>query len=113
MTSTKNVTYRVIVTTVNDFLSDDDSVSESIFWEGIDTDQLSRDYPPSEIFGADKLDHREIEDGYIRTDFRFERQTGDGSWEACDDPRRRITPMTAMERAIDAENRRDFPGDYI
>lgn len=90
----------------------DAQVTVSTKWEGASTDQLSRLYPPSTVFGADPLEHSEIEDGFIRSDFTFEVQTSDGSWKRCVDPRRRITPLTTLEQAIDAENRRDFPGDY-
>lgn len=90
---------------------------ESVIWEGSDTIALSKQYPPSEIFGADELGHNEIEGGHIRWDHHFEEMTHwDGvnsEWVKIVDPRKRITPMTATERAIDAENRRDFPGDYM
>jgi hypothetical protein len=72
---------------------------------------LSKQYPPSEIFGADPLGHSEIEGGHIRFDYKFERLV-EGEWQEIDDPRVRLTPMTALEREIDAENRRLFPGDF-
>ena len=102
---------RVVSTTTIGFV--DPRVDETVIWQGTDTDQLSREFPPSEIWGADPLGHKEIEDGWIRTDTRFERQLENGSWEEIDDPRCRLTPMTELEREIDAENRRLFPGDYI
>jgi hypothetical protein len=111
MTTTATQLYRVIVTTTTGFV--DPKVDTSIEWEGSDTDALSREYPPSNIMFADPFDQKEIEGGFIITRFTFERQLEDGSWEQIDDPRRRLTPISAHERAIDAENRRDFPGDYI
>lgn len=117
MTMTKTANYRVIAILTNDFGAYNhghpSKVDETIKWSGTDLDELSRQYPPSNIFGADPLGHSEIEDGLIRYDYRFERQRGDGSWETIDDPRRRITPMTALDREIDAENRRLYPGDFI
>jgi hypothetical protein len=117
MTMTQTTHYRVIEILTNDFgmhnHGHSSKVDETIKWSGTDIKKLSRQYPPSNIFGADPLGHSEIEDGLIRYDYRFECQTEDGSWEKIDDPRRRITPMTSLEREIDAENRRDFPGDYI
>ena len=117
MTMTKTGNYRVIAVLTNDFGAYNhghpSKVDETIKWSGTDLDELNRQCPPSEIWGADSLGHSEIEDGLIRYDYRFERQSDDGSWEEIDDPRRRITPVTEYERAIDEENRRLFPGDYI
>lgn len=110
MNTTHSDKFRVVCKTRTGFA--DERTDVSYPWIGVDLDELSRLYPPSNIFGADPLFHREIEDGFIRTDYAFERQLPDGSWEKIDDPRRRLTPMTDLERAIDAENRRDFPGDY-
>lgn len=111
MSATATTTqYRVIATTTTGFV--DPVVKSIVKWEGSDLDQLSRDYPPSEIFGADELFQKEIEDGYIITRFSFEKQNEDGSWSLIDDPRRRITPLTNLEIEMDAENRRLFPGDY-
>lgn len=85
---------------------------EETIWEGSDIIALSKQYPPSNIFGADPLGHHEIEDGWIRWDHRFE-SFQDGKWTECPDPRRRISAeLSQLERDIDAENRRDFPGDY-
>ena len=109
MTMTATTTYRVVSTTTVGFV--DPKVTESIKWEGTDIDELSVEYPPSSIFGADPLSHSEIEDGFIRTDHRFEHFV-DGIWVEIDDPRRRLTPTTALELEIDAENRRLFPGDF-
>lgn len=117
MAMTKTANYRVIAILTNDFGAYNhghpSKVDETIKWSGTDVDELSRQYPPSNVFGADPLGHSEIEDGLIRYDYRFERQSEDGSWEEIDDPRHRITPLTTLEREIDAENRRLFPGDYI
>ena len=109
--SSHNETFRVVSTTTTGF--QDPTIHHSIVWQGSDIDELSREYPPSEIWGADPLGHSEIEDGWIRMDYSFEQQLPDGSWEEIDDPRRRLTPMTDYEREIDAENRRLYPGDYI
>lgn len=104
--------YRVIRITTNDFK--DGEKSERVIWQGEDLDALSREYPPSEIFEADFLKHHEIEDGWVRFDFRFERQKEDGAWEVCKDPRRRTsTSLTPLEREVDAYNRRRYPGDYM
>jgi hypothetical protein len=111
MNGTLTKRYRVIATTTTGFV--DPKIDTTVKWEGTDTDDLSREYPPSDILFADPLFQKEIEDGYIITRFTFEQQLADGSWEQIDDPRRRITSVTAYERAIDEENRRDFPGDYI
>jgi hypothetical protein len=111
MNSTITKRYRVLATTTVGFV--DPKVDTIVKWEGADTDELSREYPPSDIMFADPFDQKEIEDGFIITRFTFEHQLADGSWEQIDDPRRRLTPITAYERAIDAENRRLFPGDYI
>jgi hypothetical protein len=102
--------YRVIKTTTVGF-GDEAKQTDEVVWQGSDTDELSRQYPPSEIFGADRLGHSEIEGGHIRFDCRFERLEGE-AWVEIKDPRRRITPMTAVEREIDAENRRLYPGDF-
>lgn len=114
---TKPINYRVISIMTDEFGKYNHGhpakIVETIKWSGNDIDELSRKYPPSEIYGADPLEHKEIEDGLIRFDYRFERQSDDESWEEIGDPRRRITPLTSLERAIEAENRRDFPGDYI
>lgn len=116
MNDAMTANYRVIAVLTNDVgvhnYGHASQVEETIMWSGTDVDELSRQYPPSDIFGADPLGHSEIEDGLIRYDYRFEWQSGDGSWEQIDDPRRRITPMTNLELAIDAENRRLFPGDF-
>lgn len=116
-TATDTTSYRVIRITTNDFgkfnNGSESKIDEAVLWEGTDTVKLSEKYPPSEIMFADPLSHSEIEDGLIRTDYRFERQLEDGSWEKINDPRQRVTPMTEMEREIDDENRRLFPGDYI
>jgi hypothetical protein len=111
MNSTITTLYRVIATTTIGFV--DPKVDTTVKWEGSDTDELSREFPPSDIMFADPFDQKEIEDGFIITRFTFERKLADGSWENIDDPRRRLTPITAYERAIDEENRRLFPGDYI
>lgn len=116
MTMTKTTVYRVIQILTNDFgaynFGEPSDVTETIKWSGTDLDVLSIQYPPSQIMFADPLGHSEIEDGLIRYDYRFERQCEDGSWEKISDPRRRLTPITDHERAIDAENRRRFPGDH-
>ncbi len=108
---------RVIAILTNDFGAynngSEPKVTESVKWIGDDANSLSREYPPSDIWGADELGHSEVEDGLIRFDYRFERQLADGSWVKIDDPRARITPVTEREREIDAENRRLYPGDYF
>ena len=111
------IRFRVIKITTTDF-SEPPKVSEESLWEGTDIDELSIKYPPSEIWGADKLSHSELEDGYIRFNYRFERQTEEnGAWEEIEDPRRRLTPISAYELEIQAENQRLFPeaaeGDYL
>lgn len=91
-----------------------DSSEDSIFWEGTDIKALSRQFPPSPVLFADQLGIRpDLDGGHIRTSFRFEQQATDGTWYEIADPRVRLTPMTAMERIIDGENRAQFPGDYI
>jgi hypothetical protein len=110
MTMTQTAVYRVVRSTSTGFV--DPKVQSKTIWQGSNTDQLSMQYPPSTIFGADPLGRKEIEGGYIRITCEFQRQTDDGTWETCDDPRRRLTASTALEREIDADNRRQFPGDY-
>lgn len=107
---------RVIQILTNDFGAYNNGspskVTESTKWVGDDIAELSKKFPPSEVYGADPLDHSEIEDGLIRYDYRFE-QFVDGEWQECNDPRvRSQRGLTALERAIDAENRRLYPGDY-
>lgn len=82
------------------------------FWEGSDIAELSKAYPPSQVLFADPLGHSELEGGHIRTDYTFERYVN-GMWIEIDDPRVRLTPLTATEMAIDAINRHQFPGDYL
>lgn len=110
MSTVTTTSYRVVKTTTIGF-GDDAEHKEQIVWQGTDTKVLSRQYPPSQILGADPLGHSEIEGGHIRFDYRFERLVGN-EWQEIDDPRARLTPMTELEREIDAENRRLFPGDY-
>lgn len=103
---------RVVTTTTIGFV--DPRVDESVRWQGVDLDELSLEFPPSDIMFADELGIKEdLEDGWIRFRTRFERLLPNGSWEEIDDPRRRLTPMTDLEREIDADNRRRFPGDYM
>ena len=102
--------YRVVRTTKVGF-GEDAELSQDSVWQGADTKVLSKMYPPSEIFGADELGHSEIEGGHIRFDYTFE-QLVEGKWHRIDDPRVRLTPVTDLEREIDAENRRLFPGDF-
>ena len=115
MTDTAKATctrYRVIkITTVG--FGQSAAADEGTMWEGKDPDVLSRQFPPSNVMGADLLGNNEIDGGLIRTDFRFERQTNQGVWKGCRDPRRRITPITERGREIDLENRRQFPGDFF
>jgi hypothetical protein len=105
-------TYRVVKIFSNDFTGEKNI--ETTIWEGLDIDQLSKAYPPSKVFGADDLTHHEIEDGWIRWDYRFERQNADGKWVKCKDPRHPVSDpaFRQLEREIDKENRLRFPGDY-
>lgn len=97
----------IVTTTIGD------TSTSSIKWAGTDAKTLSYEHPPSDIMFADPLGHSEIEGGHIRSDYDFYERQADGSWQEISDPRVRLTPITEYERAIDAENRRDFPGDYI
>lgn len=110
MNTVTATSYRVIKTTTVGF-GEDAVHTQQVVWQGTDTKALSKQYPPSEIFGADPLGHSEIEGGHIRFNYRFEKLVGD-EWREIDDPRVRLSPMTALEREIDAENRRLFPGDF-
>jgi hypothetical protein len=108
-TQTATVVTRVIKTLIVGETS-----QVSIFWEGTNIEALSRQFPPSTVLFADQLGIRlDLDGGLVRTYFRFEQQATDGSWYEIDDPRVRVTPMTSMERAIDDDNRRQFPGDFI
>ena len=93
---------------------DSDEVSKDLVWSGTDTDDLSRRFPPSKIWGADPLGYSQIEGGMIEISYLYECSEDEGqTWQTCEDPRRRITPVTELEMEIDAENRRRFPGDFI
>lgn len=110
------ITYRVIQEFTNDFTSEENRYTEKVHWQGKNVDELSRSYPPSSVWGADSLSYAELEDGYLRWDYRFESLTEDGTWQKCEDPRNRdfITDeFREREREIDLENRQRFPGDYI
>jgi hypothetical protein len=110
------ITLRVIKITESDFVApgvQKPEVTEQTVWEGNDVRELSRQFPPSNIEGADELGHHEIESGFIRFDHRFERLQG-GRWAKISDPRVRLDPaLSEAEEAIDAENRRLFPGDFL
>lgn len=85
----------------------------SVVWEGESIHELSREYPPSKIFGADPLGHWELEDGYVTYDCHFEKLEC-GTWTKVKDPRIRLQKgLSKAEREIDQENRRLFPGDYL
>ena len=104
--------YRVIAVRTIGFV--DATTTETIRWIGDTVAELQKQYPSSEIFGADPLGHHEIEDGWIRTDYRFESNLS-GSWAEIVDPRPESgeRELTNYERAIDEENRRRYPGDYM
>lgn len=107
--------FRVIKILKDDFTKDETkSITEATYWEGDSVDELSEKYPPSRIFGADPLGFSSIEDGWITWRFRFEKLE-EGAWAEIDDPRVRhdLDVLTELEAAIDAENRRMFPGDFI
>lgn len=82
--NTTTTRYRVVATTTTGFV--DPKIGTTVKWEGIDTDELSLAYPPSDILFADPFDQKELEDGFIITRFTFEQQLADGSWEQIDDP---------------------------
>jgi hypothetical protein len=104
--------FRVIRTTISG--SSNPTVTTDVIWEGDYVDDLEKQYPPSDIFGADPLGRLEIEDGWIRFAYTFEEYVN-GAWLEIEDPRELTAnrPMRDYEREIDAQNRRDFPGDYI
>ncbi len=106
--------FRVRKTTTNDFISDPGKrVTTTTVWEGTDVVALSEAYPPSNVVGADALGYCSIEDGWISWYHHFE-QLVNGQWVACNDPRIRIDRCPSeLEVAIEEENRRLFPGDYI
>ena len=102
--------YRVVKTICDDFSG---KVIESVVWSGHDISELSRDYPKSDIMGADPLGYSEIEGGMVRSLHRFERFLDD-DWVKIDDPRKRTSEsLTEIEIVIEAENRRLYPGDYM
>ncbi len=87
--------------------------SETVKWEGRCIRDLSRKYPPSNIYGVDPLGYQEWDGGDLRYSYHFEQQT-DENWKEIPDPRIRLQRgMTHAEREIDRENRRLFPGDYL
>jgi hypothetical protein len=93
---------------------DRDNISEDTLWTGNDITQLSQQYPPSDVWGADELGYAQYEDGCITQQVRFEQQLDDGSWTEIEDPRIRLDAgLSDYEREIDQENRRLFPGDYL
>ena len=106
-------TYRVVEILTDEFARKN-KVTEKVIWQGEDIDALSKKYPPSKVWGADQLRHHEIEDGYVRWHYRFECQNSDQTWSECTDPRHNVDDpeFRALEREIDEENRRMFPGDY-
>ena len=102
-------TLRVVRTISHGARSDDE-----IIWTGSRLDELSSAYPPSDVMGADQLERSEVDGGLIVISYEFQqRMTDRDEWIKIDDPRRRLTPVTPTERAIDKENRRLYPGDYI
>jgi hypothetical protein len=105
--------FRVVKTTTNDF-GKEQSITVLEVWSGTDLEVLSEQYPPSDVFGADPLGHAQIEDGWIRWNYTFEtRENESKEWEQIPDPRTRLNAtMSDLEAAIDAENRRLYPGDY-
>lgn len=104
--------YRVVRKTTND-LGGETTVTTKVVWTGTDLDELSRQFPPSNIFSADDLGHHEIEDGWIRWDHTFEKRASESEeWQKIKDPRRRLDPqMSDYEAAIYEEHLRHFPGD--
>lgn len=87
---------------------------EEVIWAGTSIDDLSMAYPPSDVLGADRLEDYKADDDLVVVTFTFEQRTSErDEWVQIDDPRRRLTPVTVTERAIDRENRRFFPGDYV
>lgn len=103
--------YRVIKILTDDFAS---KITESVYWEGPDTDELSLKYPPSGVYRADRLGDQEIEDGWIRWRFRFESLNKNNKWVECEDFRTRLNDdYSEIERQVHQENLRMFPGDYL
>ncbi len=102
--------YRVTRITTTSF-GEQPIISENEVFIGTDMIAFSTEYPPSDIMGADPLELSQLENGCITMTTRYE-QLEDGHWQECDDPRVRVTPVTELEREIDAENRRLFPADF-
>lgn len=101
--------YKVIETMHGQFVAKD---VENVIFVGNLT-ELNRDYPLSRVYGADKLSHKEIEDGFVRWDYTFFKSSDDLNWITCSDPRSYTDrELTEWERAIDEENRRLYPGDF-
>lgn len=110
------MTYRIVRLITDDFGANNAEkpsvVTETVIWSGPSAERMSEEYPPSNIYGADPLDHSEIEDGLICFDYRFEQGNGE-EWEKISDPRvRPNSDLTETEKAQNAENRRLYPGDY-
>lgn len=112
--SLEQTEYRVVEKLKNLFAQQGKETTEKVIWQGTDLHALSTKYPPSEIWGADRLSRTEAEDGYLVWTFRFERKLPGKEWEECDDPRHRVVTQQQLEieREADAYNRRMFPGDY-
>ena len=106
---------RVLKFERNDNIEDPDKRTTTyVYWEGEDVVALSKQYPRSEIMGADPLGFASIEDGWISWYFHFEKLDESGKWIECRDPRIRLhSELSELEAAIDDENRRLFPGDFI
>lgn len=104
--------YQVMKVTATGFGAE--AATTEVVWEGTDLDELSSRFPRSKVMGADELGHHEIEDGYIRWDHRFQMRAQAGEWQEIEDPRHAVRDarQAALEAAIDAENRRNFPGDF-
>lgn len=105
--------FRVLKITKIGFKSDSEPTTD-VIWEGTDLDELSTRFPRSDVMFADELGHHEIEDGWIQWDSHFEMRSGDGEWQKVAVPRHKVydPEQKELEAAIDAENRRLFPGDY-
>lgn len=106
--------FRVLKITVYEFTPNANPTT-LVIWEGTDLDELSTKFPKSNVKGADSLGHASIEDGYIHWNCHFEKQVDGGDWMGISDPRHRVysKEQEDLEAEIDAENRRNFPGDYL
>jgi hypothetical protein len=88
----------------NDALSKDQTI-----WKGSNIRQLSQDFPPSTVPGADPFEAEYLNGTMLLWHFEFHRLEG-GKWVPSSDPRVRLSEeLTTLEQQMEALNSRLFP----